>query len=129
MTKNEMESIVMSAVQKAMAGEGAQAANGGSNTAGEVEKGADVQNGAQGNNEGLEGITAEAVEKMVKDAIQKQMQPKEEPLTRESLQEMIEKSVAAAMEPVLKSTGIPTNLNNQQQVEKQEEEHYLHGLI
>lgn len=128
-TKNEMESIVMSAVQKAMAGEGVQAANGGLNTAGEVEKGTDAQNGARGNKEGLEGITAEAVEKMVKDAIQKQMQPKEEPLTRESLQEMIEKSVAAAMEPVLKSTGIPTNLNNQQQVEKQEEEHYLHGLI
>ena len=129
MTKAEIESIVVGAVQKAMSGEAAQAANSGVNPAGEVQKGAGNQSEASGGNGASEAITAESIEKMVKAAIQKQMQPKEEPLTMESVQDLIEKSVATAMEPVLKSAGVPTNMNNEIIQKSEEEEHYLHGFL
>lgn len=128
-TKAEIESIVVGAVQKAMSGEAAQAANSGVNPAGEVQKGAGNQSEASGGNGASEAITAESIEKMVKAAIQKQMQPKEEPLTMESVQDLIEKSVAKAMEPVLKSAGVPTNMNNEIIQKSEEEEHYLHGFL
>ena len=65
---------------------------------------------------------------MVQDAIKKQMEPEEEPLTLEAVGRMIEDSVAKAMDPVLKSAGLPTNMNDTVQ-KGSEEEHYLHGFI
>ena len=47
----------------------------------------------------------------------------------ENVQEYIEAAVAKAMEPVLKSTGLPTNLNDEGIQKGAEEQHYLHGII
>ena len=42
----------------------------------------------------------------------------------------IEEAVTKAMEPVLKSAGLPTNLNgNEGGVEKKDDVHYLHGIL
>ena len=126
--KSEVEKIVQDAITKAMAAQPGTAADGGSVGEGNVTKGGEPGNGAQGGNAATEGITADAIEKMVQDAIKKQMEPEEEPLTLEAVGRMIEDSVAKAMEPVLKSAGLPTNMNDTVQ-KGSEEEHYLHGFI
>lgn len=126
--KSEVEKIVQDAIEKAMKGETQNTSTGGSKKKEEEEKGCVSKNGALGGNEASEEITAEAIEKMVQDAIRKQMEPEEEPLTLEAVGRMIEDSVAKAMEPVLKSAGLPTNMNDTVQ-KGSEEEHYLHGFI
>ena len=73
-------------------------------------------------------ITPEAIEKMVASAIEKAMQPKQETFAMEQLPDMIEAAVAKAVEPVLRSRGLPSNLGSEP-VEKQQEQHYLHGII
>lgn len=128
-TKSELESIVTDAIKKAMAPNGAQAANTGSGTPGEVTKGNEGNNAAPGCGESTEGITAETIEKMVQDAIQKAMKPEEKPLTMEQIQQSIDAAVAKAVEPILKSTGLPTNMNNANVQKDADEEHYLHGLL
>ena len=65
---------------------------------------------------------------MVEQAITKAMQPPEERITAEQAQDMITKAVAAAVDPILKSKGLPSNLNGAGVVEKAEE-HYLHGIL
>ena len=126
--KSEVEKIVQDAIEKAMKGGAQNASTGGSKKKDEEEKGGVAKNAARGGNEASEEITAEAIEKMVQDAIKKQMEPEEEPLTLEAVGRMIEDSVAKAMEPVLKSAGLPTNMNDTVQ-KGSEEEHYLHGFI
>ena len=43
---------------------------------------------------------------------------------------MITAAVAKAVDPVLKSRGLPTNLGGDGTVEKQAgEQHYLHGIL
>lgn len=128
-TKSELESIVTDAIKKAMAPNGAQAANTGSGTPGEVTKGNEGNNAAPGCGESTEGITVETIEKMVQDAIQKAMKPEEKPLTMEQIQQSIDAAVAKAVEPILKSTGLPTNMNNANVQKDADEEHYLHGLL
>lgn len=67
---------------------------------------------------------------MVASAIEKAMQPKQETVTAEQVAGMIEAAVAKAVEPVLKSRGLPSNLGGDGTVEKSAEEpHYLHGLL
>lgn len=73
-------------------------------------------------------ITQDTVEKMVEDAIAKALKPENEPMTVESVQKMIDEQVAKAIEPVLKSRGLPTNLNGGSEVQKSDE-HYLHGIL
>lgn len=75
-----------------------------------------------------EELTPEAIQTMVEQAITKAMQPPEERITAEQAQDMITKAVAAAVEPILKSKGLPSNLNGTGAVEKAEE-HYLHGIL
>ncbi|HJC10442.1 MAG TPA: hypothetical protein H9935_06455 [Candidatus Blautia merdigallinarum] len=140
-TKSEIESIVIGAVQKAMsAGEAGMPANGSIDSEGNVIKDGAAMNGAQGytgvkkakekkEDKEEEEITEEKINKMVQEAIQKQMQPQEETLTMENVEQMISESVAKAMEPILKSTGIPTNMNDVVQKGSGEEQHYLHGFI
>lgn len=90
----------------------------------------------------------ELITKTVTEAVQKAMTPAElvepveektETITKEDVQAMIdeaskanaeeiEKAVAKAMQPFLESAGVPTNLNNEAPVQK-EEEHYMHGLL
>lgn len=126
--KSEVEKIVRDAIEKAMKGGVQNTSTGGSNKKEEEEKDGVAKNDARGGNKASEEITAEAIEKMVQDAIKKQMEPEEEPLTLEAVGRMIEDSVAKAMEPVLKSAGLPTNMNDTVQ-KGSEEEHYLHGFI
>ena len=50
--------------------------------------------------------------------------------TVEDIQEMISKAVNEAMEPVLKSVGIPTNLDNEgEEIKKTAEHHYMEGVF
>lgn len=122
-TKQEVETIVQSAIEKAFGGSAQQAAPAAQNGAGAVEKAGGKENTAPAE------LTQEAIEKMVGEAIQKAMAPRqEEHVTAEQVQEMITAAVAKAVDPVLKSKGLPSNLGSN--VEKAAgEEHYLHGIL
>ncbi len=128
-SKSEVEKIVSEAIEKAISVQPGTAANSGADGKNCVTKGEGGGNVAPGSNGASESVTAEDVNQMVQNAIQKAMQPKEEILTRENVQEYIEAAVAKAMEPVLKSTGLPTNLNDEGIQKGAEEQHYLHGII
>lgn len=73
-------------------------------------------------------ITPEAIEQMVAKAIEKATQPQQEVVTAAQMEEMITAAVAKAIDPVLKSKGLPSNLGTGT-VEKQEEPHFLHGFL
>ena len=65
---------------------------------------------------------------MVEAAIEKALEPQREVVTAEQVQEMITAAVAKAVDPVLKSKGLPSNLGGG--VEKSAgEQHYLHGIL
>lgn len=75
-------------------------------------------------------LTAEAVEKMVAEAVQKALEPKaDEALTTEAVQKMVTEAVTKAVEPVLKARGVSSNLNDEKPVEKNENRHYLAGIL
>ena len=77
-------------------------------------------------------ITAEAIEKMVAAAVQKAMPAAEaapEAPATPDIQTMIDQAVAKAMEPILKSRGLPTNLNGNPAPVEKAEQHYLHGIL
>ena len=78
-------------------------------------------------------INSETIEKMVAAAVQKAMPAAEAaPAAPETpdIQAMIDQAVAKAMEPILKSRGLPTNLNDTPAAPvKKSEEHYLHGIL
>ncbi len=122
-TKQEVEQIVSAAVAKAVSGaqedgvQKAQSSTGAAGNTGDREGAASVE------------LTTESVEKMVVAAIAKALEPKEEPVTAEQVQEMITAAVAKAVEPVLKSRGLPGNLNDQNIGKSAGEEHYLHGIL
>lgn len=123
-TKQEVEKIVESAITKALGAAQGQAAP-------EPTLAAALEAVEKNAGEGAApaaGITQEAIEKMVASAIEKAMAPREEPVTAEQVAGMIEAAVAKAVEPVLKSRGVPSNLGSGA-VEKAEEPHYLHGLL
>ena len=52
-----------------------------------------------------------------------------EPVQKEDYSELISEEVAKALEPLYKSRGIATNLNNEPEPVVKEEEHYLHGIL
>lgn len=106
MTKQEVSQTVEEAITKAMAAHGAAA---------KAETGAAE-------------ITEEAVEKMVETAVAKALEPPKEAVTAEQVGEMITAAVAKAVDPILKSKGLPSNLN-ENEIEKSAEVHYLHGII
>lgn len=123
-TKQEVEQIVTASIAKAFGGEAQDTATATQSGAGAVEKQA-----GEGNTNATE-ITPEIVEKMVTEAIAKALAPKqEESVTAEQVQDMITKAVAAAVNPVLKSKGLPSNLNNSSVEKAAGEEHYLHGIL
>lgn len=78
-------------------------------------------------------ITKEAVEAMVETAIEKALAPQKQEgkLSAEQVEELVEKAVEKAVEPILKSRGLPSNLNGDDGILKDagEEEHYLHGIL
>ncbi len=76
-----------------------------------------------------EKLDEETVTKMVEAAIAKALEPPaQEHVTAEQVADMVTKAVAKAVEPVLKSRGLPNNLNGDG-VEKNAGEHYLHGIL
>ena len=77
-------------------------------------------------------MTPESVGKMVEEAVAKAMGPKpalEITMTPEQVEALIQKSVEAAVEPLRKARGLPSNLGSASGVEKREEQHYLHGIL
>ena len=124
-TKQEVEQIVSAAIAKAVGGAQQSTAQEPQSGAGAVEKsvGKESTDPAE--------ITAESVEKMVEAAITKALEPQqEEHVTAEQVQDMIAAAVEKAVAPVLKSKGLPSNLNGSGGVEKAAgEEHYLHGIL
>lgn len=124
-TKQEVEQIVSTAIAKAMGDDTQQTtAQAAQVEAGTVEK-------AEGkDNTPAAEITPEAITKMVEAAIAKATQQPEEHVTAEQVQEMITAAVAKAVDPVLKSKGLPSNLNDSGNVEKSAgDTHYLHGIL
>ena len=128
MTKQEIMEAVAEGVRKGMeksanaSGSALEAA--GASEASPVEKNASAQETPE--------ITLESVQKMVRDAVTKAMEPKAAPeaaMTAEEIQAFITKSVDEAMEPIRKARGLPSNLGSASAVEKQEEQHYLHGIL
>lgn len=123
-TKQEVETIVQAAIEKAFGGNAQQATPPAAQSgAGAVEKAEGKENTAPAE------LTQEAIEKMVGEAITKAMAPQQaEHITVEQVQEMITAAVEKAVDPVLKSRGLPSNLGSS--VEKAAgEEHYLHGIL
>lgn len=114
-TKSEVEKIVADSIAKAIEGVNKPSEHP------VVEKSVDST-----------AITAEFITQTVQEAINKALepeQPKPETVTTEQVQKMITDAVAKAIEPIRKQTGLPTNLNSDQIVEKQVEQHYLHGIL
>lgn len=58
----------------------------------------------------------------------KNVKKSDESITPEQVQDMIAEAVEKAIEPVLKSRNLPSNLNGSGQVKKSSE-HYLHGIL
>ena len=76
-----------------------------------------------------ETLDEETVTKMVEAAIAKALEPPaQEQVTANQVADMVTKAVEKAVEPVLKSRGLPNNLNGAG-VEKNAGEHYLHGIL
>lgn len=124
-TKQEVEQIVSAAIAKAMGGDTQQTT---AQTA-QVEAGA-VEKVESKDNAPAAEITPEAITKMVEAAIAKATQQPEEHVTAEQVQEMITAAVAKAVDPVLKSKGLPSNLNDSGNVEKSAgDTHYLYGIL
>lgn len=125
-TKQEIEQVVEAAITKALGAAQPQAAPEGTPALETVTKAAGEGTAPAADT----AITPEAIEKMVASAIEKAMQPKQETVSAEQVAGMIEAAVAKAVEPVLKSRGLPSNLGGDGTVEKSaEEQHYLHGLL
>ncbi len=121
--KAEVQKIVDEAITKAMAGQGQNAPQAGTAPATSVAK-------AEGGQEPAgAAITPESIAKMVSDAIEKATAPKQEPVTIEQVQEMITASVAKAIDPLLKSKGLPSNLGTGTGTVEKQEQHYLHGIL
>lgn len=125
-TKQEVEAIVSKSIEAVIA-----KANG--KTTDPEEKDPETTDGADVKDKkdvkkSEEDITPETIQSMVEVAITKAMQPQEEHVTAEQVQNMITKAVEEAVSPVLKSKGLPSNLNDTGIVEKASE-HYLHGIL
>lgn len=120
-TKQEVEEIVAKSIATAI--EKAGCSTGGGDKPKEDEKDKEVKKSE-------EVITPESIDAMVQAAIAKAMEPQEQEqhVSAEQVQDMITKAVAAAVDPVLKSKGLPSNLNGSSTVEKSAE-HYLHGIL
>lgn len=119
-TKQEVEQIVADAIAKAMKSEGPTLAE--PTPAGAVKK----EEKPADQNEDIGVLIEKAVGAAVAKAFGQETEPDEEP----SMEEMIEKAVADAMEPYLKQAGISTQLNGEGvQKSADEDLHYLHGII
>lgn len=122
-TKQEVEQIVSAAITKAVGSAQQNAAQEVKGGTGAVEKA-----GGKENTTPTE-ITSETIEKMVEAAIAKALVPQEEQITSDQVEEMIATAVEKAIDPVLKSRGLPSNLNDSGVEKSADEQHYLHGIL
>lgn len=76
-----------------------------------------------------EEVTPESIQKMITLAVEKALTPTEEAITPDAIQKMVSDAVAKAVEPILKSRGVPSNLSDGKPVEKNDEAHYLAGIL
>jgi hypothetical protein len=74
-------------------------------------------------------LTPEKITEMINEGVTKALEAKQESVSMDDVQKMISEAVAKAVEPIKKQTGLPTNLNGTETVAKQEETHYLHGIL
>ena len=76
-------------------------------------------------------VTAEGIQKMIADAVIKATEktPDVPPADTGSIEDMIAEAVAKAIEPVLKSRGLPSNLNNEETPIEKNDQHYLAGIL
>lgn len=123
-TKQEVEQIVSAAIAKAMGDDAQQTIT----DQAQVET-VTVEKSENKDNAPATEITPETVTKMVEAAIEKAVQQPEEHVTADQVQEMITAAVAKAVDPVLKSRGLPSNLNDSIVIKGAGEEHYLHGIL
>lgn len=73
-------------------------------------------------------VTPEFIAETVQSAVSKALAPQQENVSAEQIQEMVMAAVEKAVEPIRKHTGVPSNLNDEH-IEKQAEQHYLHGIL
>lgn len=116
--KSEIETMIAGAVEKAIAKASEPA------TAQQADGGQPAATPAA-----PEALTPESIEKMVADAVAKALEPKEDALTPEAVQEMVSKAVEKAVEPIIKSRGIPSNLNDGTGTVEKSEGHFLTGIL
>jgi len=113
MTKSEVKSVIKESVSEAL------------------KKAFEPENEKIPENPEKEGeitVNKEELKKMIDEAVAAAMKPKEEPSTGEQIQKMVFSAVQKAVEPILKSKGLPSNLNGSE-VEKAAEAHYLKGIL
>ncbi len=122
-TKQDIEQIVSAAIEKAIGTSTQQRA------IQKAQNSTEVVEKTEGKSATTTEITPESVEKMVEEAITKALEPQQEvQVTIEQVQEMITTAVTKAIDPVLKSKGLPSNLNGS--IEKSAgDTHYLHGIL
>ncbi len=122
-TKQDIEQIVSAAIEKAIGTSTQQSA------IQKAQNSTEVVEKTEGKSATTTEITPESVEKMVEEAITKALEPQQESqVTIEQVQEMITTAVTKAIDPVLKSKGLPSNLNGS--IEKSAgDTHYLHGIL
>ncbi len=114
MTKQEIEKMVEEAVTKAM-----EAA-----TVSKTEETTPAAETAE-----LKEGTAIDIEKMVEEAVAKALKPKAEEVTPEDIAKMVETAVSKAIEPILKSRGVPTNIDGEGAPVNKSKKHYLTGIL
>lgn len=109
LTKQEAEKLIQESVTKALEATGKVP-----NQPETVEKSAEV--------------TPEFIAETVQASVSKALAPQQENVSAEQIQEMVMAAVEKAVEPIRKHTGVPSNLNDER-IEKQAEQHYLHGIL
>lgn len=124
-TKQEVEQIVAKSLEAAIA-----KANADAEAEDKTEEQEENKEGAETEVKKSEAITPESIDAMVQAAVAKALEPQEQHVTAEQVQDMITKAVESATASVLKSKGLPSNLNDNGNVEKAAgEAHYLHGIL
>lgn len=87
-------------------------------------------------------VKKEDVQKLIDEAVQKAIQkaqepeptpepatPAEEEVRAEDIQKMIDEAITKAVAPIIKGRGLPSNLDDEQEIEKNDEGHYLTGIL
>ncbi len=117
MTKSEMESVIekslSAALKKAFETE---------------EQKNEEEKQEESSKERDAAVSREELKNMIDEAVAAALKSKEEAPAEEQIQKMVFSAVQKAVDPILKSKGLPVNLNGTE-IEKSEKTHYLHGIL